>query len=416
MVCARWSARERLMKTFHVFLAITLFVMCAISVAAQVNAPITFQQIAELTASDGAAQDYLGYSLAMSGNTVVAGAPVAPGGTGPGKAYVFVKPAAGWANATQMGALIPSDGVPELQFGLWVAISGNTIAVYAGANETTVPAAVYIFVEPAGGWTDMTETAKLVLPDAIGGGSLAISGNIVAVSWTGLNFDQGEIYIYAMPQGGWRNGLEPLAYLTASDGKPDDFLGVDLSFYGDTLVAGAPNRGAYVFVKPPSGWATGTETAKLTELAGTGLDAFGNSVAISEGAIVVGAFETGNARNQGYGAAYIYYEPATGWTNATQSVKIKASDAAPLNYFGASVAVSRGLVAVGAYGAGNAGTGAAYVFFGGHQVAELTPGNGISGEGMGDPIAANGNIIVAAASDAAVGLNYDQGILYVFAP
>jgi hypothetical protein len=46
-------------------------------------------QLAKLTASGGAAFDYLGYSVAISGDTVVVGAPIV--NRTQGAAYVFVK-------------------------------------------------------------------------------------------------------------------------------------------------------------------------------------------------------------------------------------------------------------------------------------------------------------------------------------
>jgi hypothetical protein len=404
------------MRTIRVALSVVLFSSFALAVAAQTKQPVTFQQLAELTASDGETQDYLGFSLAMSGNTIVAGAPQDPN-TEAGKAYVFVKPAAGWANATQTAELTPSDGIAGLGFGFFVAISGNTIAVCAGADyESSEPAAIYVFVEPSGGWTDMTETAKLVLPNPFEQGSLAINANTIAVGWTGFNFDQGEIYLYIRPADGWRNGLQPRAILTASDGQPDDFLGVSSSFYGDTLVAAAANDGAYVFVKPPGGWTTGTQTAKLTESGGTGSDGFGSSIAIYGGTIVVGAPDTGTRRIPDYGTAYLYYEPSSGWADATQNAEIRASDFGSMDYFAGAVAVTGTLVAVGASGDVNGGTGAAYVFKGAHQTAELTPVDGMEGEGMGYMIAASGNTVVAGAVNAPVGANSDQGALYVFAP
>ncbi|HME05224.1 MAG TPA: FG-GAP repeat protein, partial [Solirubrobacteraceae bacterium] len=58
-------------------------------------------QQAELTASDGAEEDELGTSVAVSGNTIVVGAPNRTVvHEAQGAAYVFVKPSSGWATAT----------------------------------------------------------------------------------------------------------------------------------------------------------------------------------------------------------------------------------------------------------------------------------------------------------------------------
>ena len=56
-------------------------------------------QTAKLTASDGAADDYFGCSVSISGNTVVVGAHDATVGSNSdqGAAYVFTEPGSGWA-------------------------------------------------------------------------------------------------------------------------------------------------------------------------------------------------------------------------------------------------------------------------------------------------------------------------------
>ena len=145
--------------------------------------PLAVQQ-AVLTASDGAVLSELGYSVAISGNTVVVGA------AGGHAAYVFTESGSGWANMTQVAKLTASDGNAYAggQFGASVAISGNTIVVGApGQGE----GAAYVFSEPASGWTNMTQTAELTAsdgalnpPTGIGanfGDAVAISGNTVVV-------------------------------------------------------------------------------------------------------------------------------------------------------------------------------------------------------------------------------------------
>src|SRR5262249_49366842 len=88
------------------------------------------------------------------------------------------------------------------------------------------------------------------------------------------------------------------ARLTAWDRTQSDSFGASLAVVGDAIVAGAPGAmvganasqgAAYVLVKPPSGWATATETARLTASDGTVNDNLGASVAVSGDTIVVGA-------------------------------------------------------------------------------------------------------------------------------
>ena len=80
----------------------------------------------------------LGLSVAISGETVVVGALYAASGN-TGGAYVYVKPAGGWGNMTQTALLIPSDGTYCDSFGTSVAISGDTVAVgaYDEASSST---------------------------------------------------------------------------------------------------------------------------------------------------------------------------------------------------------------------------------------------------------------------------------------
>jgi hypothetical protein len=195
-------------------------------------------ETAKLTASDGAALDALGWTVSVSGNTAVASF------LGRAAADVFVKPATGWTNMTETAALTISDGVLSDLFGPSISISGNTF-VLGTRNATTFGSsqfqgAAYVFVEPTTGWANMTQTAKL----------------------------------------------------TASNGAYADYLGTSVSISGNTIVAGAPGAGAgtgaaYVFIEPASGWANRTETAELT--GGVDGDLLGFSVAISGNTVVAGA-------------------------------------------------------------------------------------------------------------------------------
>src|SRR6202049_4151195 len=98
--------------------------------AAESNA---WAQLAELTPTTRVNQDWFGVSAAVSGDTAVVGA-FDPNIEQTGSAYVFVKPPSGWGNMTQTATLTPSDG--GAAFGYSVAISGNTIIVGAGYPST----------------------------------------------------------------------------------------------------------------------------------------------------------------------------------------------------------------------------------------------------------------------------------------
>jgi hypothetical protein len=314
-------------------------------------------QLAELTASDGNYNDHFGLAVAMSGSTVVVGAPLATIGsnTEEGEAYVFVKPVNGWGNMTQVAKLTPSNGSEYLHFGWSVAISGDTIVV--GTDALQGAGNAYIFVKPTNGWKDMTETAGLAGFDTW----VAIYGNTIVASG-GL----GLVDVFVKPKNGWVSGLPPNAVLTASDGTSSDNFGSSVAISGGTVVVGAPGfnnqtGASYVFVKPANGWTNMTQTAKLTASNG-GIDSFfGQAVAINAGTIVVGAPVA--LKNNPPPTAYVFVQPLGGWANMTETAQLQGVyGGGPL--FASSVAISGNRIVVGEAGGDLAHNfqGASYIF------------------------------------------------------
>jgi hypothetical protein len=339
-----------------------------------------FVQTAELTASDGVPNAEFGDSVAVSGNTVVAGAPGCLNCGFVGAAYVFTEPANGWGNMTQTAKLTASDGVANNQFGFTVSIDGGTIAVGAhGTNSGR--GAVYIFNEPTNGWTNMTETAKLTASDAtpseLVGRSVSISGNTVVAGApqdnNGAYKEQGAAYVFVEPSGGWAN-MSQTAKLTASDGVSYGEMGYSVGIDGDTIVVGDPSPistrtasagKAYVFVEPLGGWVSMTQTAELTGSDATVGARLGNFVGISGNTVVAGAPLATPGTKQQQGAAYVFVQPLTGWANMTQTAKLTASDGVRRAYFGRAVAISGNEIVIGAPNQtvnSDTGEGAVYEF------------------------------------------------------
>jgi len=378
---------------------------------------LSWTQLAKLSSSDGQPFDQFGFAVAVSGNTVVIGV----NSYSHSAAYVFVKPSSGWANMTQTAELAASDGGNGDFFGYAVTISAETVVVAApGAAINSGRGAAYVFVEPRGGWRNMTETAKLSASGSQGVFELALSGNTLVISsanngghsyvfvkprrgWKSktqadatltnpfygsgfcgfcvgvsgntiavgvpANFgSQGTVYVFTKPTGGWHGDLNPTATLVASGGSFNNQLGISVAVSGDTVVAGANGQGfyrgaLYVFVKPSGGWKDMLQTAELR--APNTLD-LGWSVAISGNTIVGGAFLTTVGTNQYQGAAYVYVKPKGGWkTTRKFDAELAASDGMPNDQFGTSVAISGSTVVAGAAFAtigSNVGQGAAYVF------------------------------------------------------
>ena len=99
-----------------------------------------WSELVKLTASVPAPGDYFGYSVAVDGDVVVVGAPTGDrtdtGGntiTDSGAAYVFTKVSGVWSQAAKLTA---SDGAANDEFGVSVAIEGDTVVV--GAHTTPI--------------------------------------------------------------------------------------------------------------------------------------------------------------------------------------------------------------------------------------------------------------------------------------
>jgi len=94
-----------------------------------------------LTASDGASSDVFGFTIAVSGSTIVGAESDNIGGNlNQGAVYVFNRHGGGWGETQKLTA---SDGAVEESFGFSVAISGSTIVV---AHFATTSAATSIKV------------------------------------------------------------------------------------------------------------------------------------------------------------------------------------------------------------------------------------------------------------------------------
>ena len=332
-----------------------------------------WKQVAKLTADDGAANDEFGYSVAVDGDTIVVGAHQNDADTNDndeGAAYVFTKPTSGWVDMPQTAKLTAFGAAAGDEFGISVAVDGNTILVGAHQNDSDDGAA-YVFTKPYTGWADSSETAKLIASDAAAddefGISVALDGDtaVIGARKDDDNGNQsGSAYVFAKVSGVWSQN----AKLIASDGAANDEFGSSVAVDGDTMVVGArqdddngnQSGSAYVFTKPSSGWSNSNETAKLTASDGAANDEFGISVAVDGDTAVIGARQDDTSN----GSAYVFTKVSGVWS---QKAKLTASDGAADDEFGISVAVDGDTVVVGAYkhnvgeGTGGANAGAAYL-------------------------------------------------------
>ena len=289
--------------------------------------------------------DQFGRSVAVSGDTVVVGASNESSSTTgvnstpnesasqAGAAYVFVRSGTTW---TQQAYLKASQVTAGDQFGVSVAVSGDTVVV--GANQE-----------------DSSTTGVNSTPNESASGS-------------------GAAYVFVRSGTTWTQQ----AYLKASQVNASDTFGLSVAVSVDTVVVGgnledssttgvnstpdesaADSGAAYVFLRSGTTW---TQQAYLkasntpSSSSGEG-DGFGNSVAVSVDTVVVGApredgsttgvNSTPDESAANAGAAYVFVRSGGAWTQQTY---LKASQVTGSDFFGGSVAVSGDTVVVGASG------------------------------------------------------------------
>ena len=325
----------------------------------------TYGQVAKLTASDAAAGDDFGHSVAIGGDTVVVGADQYLKG-GSGAIYVF-RTSDGGATYVEVAKLTASDAAADDGFGWSVAIDGNTVVVGAWGDDDggSASGSVYVFRTTDGGAT-YGQVAKLTAPDAAAsdkfGYSVAIDGATIVVGadqyYSG---GSGAAYVFLTTDGGVTYGQ--VAKLTADDGASGDEFGHSVAIGGDTVVVGASvGDAAYVF--RTSDGATYGQVAKLTTSDAVSHVRFGHSVAIDGDTVMVGAIGDDGACTDNpicnSGAAYVF-RTSDGGATYVEVAKLTASDAAADDYFGTDVAIAGDTIMVGTY-AKNSNTGAVYVF------------------------------------------------------
>ncbi len=203
--------------------------------------PLWTQQ-AELTASDGKIGDNFGWSVSVSGNTALIGAYSKKVGSNAsqGAAYIFSLSGSTWS---QIQELTASDGKSGDDFGWSVGLSGNTAVI--GAPDRTVSGNVtqgtaYVFVLSGSTWTLQQE---LTSSDATNFGySASLDGNTLLIgadsSTVSLNPNQGTAYVYERSGSRWSLQQE----LTAAGGSTNDQFGFSVAVKGNTTVAGAINK------------------------------------------------------------------------------------------------------------------------------------------------------------------------------
>jgi cysteine-rich repeat protein len=373
----------------------------------------TWVQQAYIKASNTAANDHFGISVALSadGSTLAVGASGEDSASGTdqtsnaaldsGAVYVFARTGTVWAQQAYVKASNP--GASD-KFGGSVALSGDgaTLAVGAVSEDSAAtgingnPAdgvaldagAAYVFARTGTTWAQQAyvKASNTEAGDNFGD-SVALSGDGATLAVGAIGEDSataadpadntalsaGAAYVFTRTDTTWSQQ----AYLKASGALASDAFGtsVTLSSDGATLVAGADDvaagnilfaGAAYVFTRTAGTW---SQAAKLQALHASTAAAFGQSLSLSADGkrLAVGAVgESSKATGVGgdatdttavfSGAAYVFVRGSTTWA---QQSYVKASNTGASDFFGNGVALSGdgGILAVGAPNEDSAATG-----------------------------------------------------------
>jgi len=397
---------RRYVGSFFPIVFVAVFPLVSPIAHAQSNERALVQE-AFLKAANAESGDFFGWSVVIDGDTAAIGAVGERGdGSGPGDnsrrasgaVYVFSKSSGTWVQQAYLKA--PNAEIED-GFGLSLALSGDTLVIGAPYEDSAAreidgddadnlapdAGAAYVFVRNGSAWTRQAylKASNADSEDQFGR-SVAIDGDHVLVSaWlessNAVNVDgdqsnndapgAGAVYAFERTGTSWVQ----TAYLKASNSGEGDWFGVSVAmdagravvgaFYEDSAATGVngdgesnlePDSGAaYVFALTGSVWSP----AAYLKASNTGEgDIFGASVAISGDTILIGApWEASNATGIGgdqlndlaidSGAAYLFrFEDGT-WR---QSHYIKASNTGAHDTFGVSLALDGGFAAIAAYG------------------------------------------------------------------
>jgi hypothetical protein len=336
------------------------------------------------TASDGKDYDYLGYDIAMQGDTLLAGAwGNSDEGYRSGSVYAYTPSGINWSDGTSEQLILPKPrlGIDDARFGTSVAVDGTTAVIGIPGYQTG-------------------EGAALVL------------------EWNGSEW-------------------EKVALLTPKEPQKGARFGTSVDIHQDTILVGAPYHDwtegptiedmglAYLFIKQGTDWSDMNQRAFLYGDMQANQE-FGFSVAYDKGIAVVGAPKwdfVEATTTPDVGMLYIFNhpdlsEPLNTYFTTSKHLFATNSNLNEDYLLGTAVSIKGADIIASATGA-NGGIGAVYVFEGkgpnynGEETAILTPSDGSAGDSFGQDIDFDGTNLIVGAPLKDVP-SYNTGGAYVF--
>jgi len=322
----------------------------------------------KLAADDGREGDWFGKSVAVSGDTAVVGANLDDGplrdgfyDDDTGSAYVFQREQGPDGEVWRQTAKLRADlQIEWSEFGFDVEIDGDTIVVSAWHDPTAGfnTGAVYVFRRDGEGWAQEAQLLPGDSDDADEFGiDIAIDGDTILVGTPRDDEngpDAGAVYVFRRVGGVWSQE----AILRTPDSSEGDDFGWSVALDGDRALIGAPFHdgdeldagGAYIFERNGNTWSEAQRLLPRDPLNGAW---FGRAVGIAGEFLVVGAPRFDRITADGIanelfniGVSYVFHRGEEGWVQIAQ---LRADDAGEGDDFGWTVAMTEEIVIVGAW-------------------------------------------------------------------
>lgn len=303
---------------------------------------VQWLQEAILIGSHVNGNDLFGYRVAISGDTIIVGAPQAGiGNSESGAAYVFVRSQGQWIEQAMLTATDADQGD---HFGWSVALDGNTAII--GARRDDVPSqsntgSAYAFLRSGSSWV---QQAKLIgqgsgTSDQVGA-AVAISENTAVIGAPYDNLpgpNSGSAYVFVRGGSIWSQQ----AQLQATGATPDEHFGFSVSIDSDRIAVGTVRinhtgtipGAAYLFTRVNGLW---TQEARLAPENSTPDDNFGSSLSLKGDRLLIGAYDADGSGSHS-GTVHLYERIEGIWTESIRFRAIDVSPSDPWEYFGFSV-------------------------------------------------------------------------------
>jgi hypothetical protein len=295
-------------------------------------------QQAKLISSDGEPGDGFGLSVGISGDYIIVGAHAHNSlALDAGSAYIFFRSGSTWTQQEQIFA--PMQGAGD-RFGYSVGISGDYAIIGAPLDDIAAnpdQGSAHFFVRSGTNWTAQDHViGPLTEASTQFGFSVAIQGDnaIIGAPYddVGGNNDQGSAHVFIRIGTDWSHQ----ATLTATNGDANDSFGESVSIYGDVAVAGAPAYGSdadnedmgavYLYRRTGTNWSSGNFIfLPLHNVENAINDRFGGSVCITADYLLIGAIGVDISPYETRGSTYLFRRDNNLWRFARTIIDANAS-------------------------------------------------------------------------------------------